>query len=181
MNLAWKEIKFYRFRYTLIMLIIFLLGSMVLFISGLAQGLARENISYLNNMPAEHYIVEDNKEPKLESSQLNQSQQNKIEKIIHENATQMGTQTLKINQQDQDVITLNTPKHLTPKLVSGNYPKKQNEIAISEKLTGNDLKVGDTVTFKGHHHNYKISGIMNESMYSHSSMILMNKGLAGSH
>ena len=105
---------------------------------------------------------------------MNQSQQNKIESIIHENATQMGTQTLKINQQDQDVITLNTPKHLTPKLVSGNYPK-QNEIAISEKLTGNDLKVGDTVTFKGHHHNYKISGIMNESMYSHSSMILMNK------
>lgn len=98
---------------------------MVLFISGLAQGLARENISYLNNMPAEHYIVEDNKEPKLESSQLNQSQQNKIEKIIHENATQMGTQTLKINQQDQDVITLNTPKHLTPKLVSGNYPKTE--------------------------------------------------------
>lgn len=107
------------------MLIIFLLGSMVLFISGLAQGLARENISYLNNMPAEHYIVEDNKEPKLESSQLNQSQQNKIESIIHENATQMGTQTLKINQQDQDVITLNTPKHLTPKLVSGNYPKTE--------------------------------------------------------
>ena len=59
----------------------------------------------------------------------------------------MGTQTLKINQQDQDVITLNTPKHLTLKLVSGNY-QKQNEIAISEKLTGNDLKVGDTVTFK---------------------------------
>ena len=37
----------------------------------------------------------------------------------------MGTQTLKINQQDQDVITLNTPKHLTPKLVSGNYPKTE--------------------------------------------------------
>ncbi|WP_210135113.1 ABC transporter permease [Staphylococcus sp. GDX8P80P] len=175
MNLAWKEIKFYKFRYTLIMLIIFLLGSMVLFISGLAQGLARENISYLNNMPAEHYIVEDNKEPKLESSQMNQSQKDKIEDIIHQDATQIGTQTLKINQDEQDVITFNTPKHLKPKLITGSYPTQQDEIAISEKLTGNDLKVGDYVSFKGHDTRYKISGIMNETMYSHSSMILMNK------
>ena len=75
----WKEIKFYRFRLYINHVNYISIRSMVLFISGLAQGLARENISYLNNMPAEHYIVEDNKEPKLESSQLNQSQQNKIE------------------------------------------------------------------------------------------------------
>ena len=40
------------------MLIIFLLGSMVLFINGLAQGLARENVSFLNNQNAQTYIIE---------------------------------------------------------------------------------------------------------------------------
>ncbi|MEC5416836.1 heme ABC transporter permease, partial [Staphylococcus hominis] len=99
MNLAWKEIKFYKFRYILIMLIIFLLGSMVLFINGLAQGLARENVSFLNNQNAQTYIIEKMKEPKIETSQLDSNQQNKIEDIINQQATHLGPQTLKLKQQ----------------------------------------------------------------------------------
>ncbi|UDI77621.1 ABC transporter permease [Staphylococcus taiwanensis] len=175
MNLAWKEMKFYKFRYTLIMLIIFLLGSMVLFISGLAQGLARENISFLSNMPAQQYIVQDNKEPKIESSQLTQNQKNDIQKFIKQEPTQLSTQTLKLNKQDQDVMVFTTPHHLYPTLKSGQYPNHKNEIAINEKLTGENIKVGDIITFKGHDKPFRVSGILDEAMYAHSSMVLMNK------
>ena len=115
MNLAWKEIKFYKFRYILIMLIIFLLGSMVLFINGLAQGLARKCV-ILNNQNAQTYIIEKMKEPKIETSQLDSNQQNKIEDIINQQATHLGPQTLKLKQQDQDILTFSTSKEDRPSL-----------------------------------------------------------------
>ena len=131
MNLAWKEIKFYKFRYILIMLIIFLLGSMVLFINGLAQGLARENVSFLNNQNAQTYIIEKMKEPKIETSQLDSNQQNKIEDIINQQATHLGPQTLKLKQQDQDILTFSTSKEGRPSLKEGRYPNHSHEVAIN--------------------------------------------------
>ncbi|MCE5090121.1 ABC transporter permease [Staphylococcus devriesei] len=174
MNLAWKEMKFYKFRYILIMLIIFLLGIMVLFISGLAQGLARENVSFLSNMPAQKYVMQDTKEPKLESSQLSDKQQSKIEGHVKQQPTKIGAQTIKIKNQEEDITTLSTPKKLYPSLKSGSYPTKDNQIAINNKLTSEDIKEGDYVTFKGHNERYQVSGIIDDSMYSHSSMVLMS-------
>ena len=57
MNLAWKEIKFYKFRFILIMLIVFLMSTMVLFISGLAQGPARKTFLF-DHLKGNQFIIQ---------------------------------------------------------------------------------------------------------------------------
>lgn len=173
MKLAWQEIKYYKFRYILIMLIILLLGIMVLFISGLAQGLARENISMLDNMKTEKYVLQDNKQPDITKSVISPEQQKKIEDITDQEPLKLASQTLKINKDEEDVIMTNTVKDEKPELKDGNYPTKDNEVAINNKLTADGINVGDTIKVKDGEQ-LKVSGILDDTMYSHSSTVMMS-------
>lgn len=173
MKLAWAEMKFYKFRFILIMLIILLLSIMVLFISGLAQGLARENVSMLDNVNAEKYVMQDSKQPQIEKSLLKDSQQEKIEKITQSEPMQLAGQTLKLKNEDEDVMMINTVKDHKPELEQGHYPKKKSDIAINKKLTADGLTVGDTVTTKDGN-KLTISGILTDTMHSHSSVVMMS-------
>src|SRR5699024_8359083 len=176
MKLAWQEIKYYKFRYILIMLIILLLGVMVLFISGLAQGLARENISMLDNMKSEKYVMQNNKTPQIEKSIIKPEQQEKIEDISGQSPLKIASQTLKIDKDEEDVVMTNTVKNEKPKLSEGHYPKKDNEIAINSKLTASGVDVGDNIKIKDGK-TLKVSGVLDDTMYSHSSVVMMNNNV----
>ena len=151
MNLAWKEIKFYKFRFILIMFIIFLMAIMVLFISGLAQGLARENISIFDQIKGNQFVVQKMKEPQLEKSILSRSKQDDISKIIDEKPFKMAGKTFKINGNEENVM------------------------AINEKLNAECLYSDDKVKAKGDDTTYKVVGTLKNTMYSHSNIVMMDQ------
>ena len=172
MKLAWQEIKYYKFRYILIMLIILLLGVMVLFISGLAQGLARENISMLDNMKSEKYVMQNNKTPQIEKSIIKPEQQEKIEDISGQSPLKIASQTLKIDKDEEDVVMTNTVKNENQNCQK-DIILKDNEVAINSKLTASGVDVGDNIKIKDGE-TLKVSGILDDTMYAHSSVVMMN-------
>lgn len=175
MNLAWKEIKFYKFRFILIMLIVFLMSTMVLFISGLAQGLARENISLFDHLKGDQFIMQKMKEPQIEKSSLNAKQQSKINKIVKAQPIKMMSKTLNIKDNEENVVALNHISENRFNLKSGVYPNHKNEIAVNEKLIAKGIKKEDKVKFSKEDKPYKVVGILEDAMYSHSNVVLMNQ------
>ncbi|MCU5745257.1 ABC transporter permease [Staphylococcus sp. SQ8-PEA] len=173
MSLAWKEMKYYKFRFILIMMIILLLGLMVLFISGLAKGLGRENISLLDNMNASNYVMQEKKQPQLQTSILNHHQSDQIEEVVNQRPLKLASDKIYTNKDEESIILTNTVKNDKPKLKEGRYPKEDKEVAINEKLTSQGISVGDTIKLKGNH-KVKVSGILNDTMYSHSSVVMMS-------
>lgn len=172
MKLAWNEIKYYKFRYILIMLIILLLATMVLFISGLAQGLGRENVSLLDNMKAQKFVMENNKKPQLEQSNIQNQQQKEIKTILNQQPLQLTSQTLKLNEDEEAVTMINLLDKDKPQLNNGKYPEKSNEIAINEKLKAQGVSIGDQVQLKSGE-KLKVTGEIEDTMYAHSSVVLI--------
>ncbi|SLE34144.1 lipoprotein release ABC transporter permease [Mycobacteroides abscessus subsp. massiliense] len=58
---------------------------------------------------------------------------------------------------------------------SGHYPKNENQIAINEKLTAEGLYLDDKVKVKGDDTTYKVVGILKNTMYSHSNIVMMDQ------
>lgn len=147
---------------------------MVLFVSGLAQGLGRENISLFEQFKGQQYIVQSMKAPQIEKSQFNTSQQQQIEQVVHQQPIKINTQSLQLNGQEQSIITMNKTKQ-HPKLQQGAYPTHAHDIAINRKLVAEGLKIGDDIKFKGHDTKYHITGILTDTMYAHSSIVLLTQ------
>lgn len=70
MNLAWKELVYGKKKYILIELLIILLVFMVLFLSGLAEGLGRAVVSGIDDMDADLFLLSDSAESLITISEL---------------------------------------------------------------------------------------------------------------
>src|SRR5690625_3471292 len=81
MKMAWKEMKKYKMRYTILGSIIFLISLLTLSISGLANGLSQDNAALIKNMPEGTFYMEDSAEENYSFSSLSKEQINDLRNV----------------------------------------------------------------------------------------------------
>ncbi|MFK4345111.1 MULTISPECIES: hypothetical protein [unclassified Paenibacillus] len=126
MFLAIREMRFAKARYLLIATIMVLVAFLVLFVTGLAQGLAYDNAASVKNMAATHFILEQDSNHRFTRSQVDQNQLQKAAVIVgEENAEPFGVKMTTVipsgetEKIDVTLLAVNSEGWLAPKITNG--------------------------------------------------------------
>jgi len=197
MFLALREMRHSKARYLLIMVIMLLVSFLVLFVTGLARGLAYANISAVKNMPANYYVVQGDADQTFRRSQLQDQELQSVRSIVGEqNATPLGIQMSTITANDTDVKTdvtffaVDMKGLLAPTLVKGEGTGNENNgsVVVDRKLEESGVTIGSTIKDQATGMSWKVSGFVQNSSYSHTPVVYLNltdwqemkRGMSGS-
>ncbi|MCC9681609.1 ABC transporter permease, partial [Streptococcus agalactiae] len=102
MSHAWKELTFYKKKYLLIELLIIVMMFMVVFLSGLANGLGRAVSAAIENNPAQTYILNEGAEQVITSSVLTTKDQTDLNSLNLKDSTTLNIQRSSLTRQGHE-------------------------------------------------------------------------------
>ncbi|ASA21413.1 ABC transporter permease [Paenibacillus donghaensis] len=183
MFLALREMRHSKARYLLIMVIMLLISFLVLFVTGLASGLAYANISAVKNMPANYYVVEGDADQTFRRSQLTDADLTAARAAVGEQqaaslAVQMSTITADSADVKLDVtlFAVDMKGMLAPRVVSGEGITNEQEgyAVVDRKLEASGITLGSSITDQASGMSWKVAGYVEDSSYSHTPVVYIN-------
>lgn len=183
MFLALREIRHSKARYMLIMVIMLLVSFLVLFVTGLARGLAYANISAIENMPSNYYVVQGDADHTFRRSQLNDAELKGTRAVVGDkNATPLAVQMSTITAADADVkaditfFAVDMDGMLAPKVIQGKgiSNESQGSVIVDQKLEQSGITIGSTIRDQASGMSWKVAGFVQDSSYSHTPVVFIN-------
>lgn len=162
MNLGWKEMKRNKGRFLIVGSIVFLISFMTLMISGLANGLSKDNAGLIQAMPdGQFYLTEDAKENYLLSTIDEGSEKGTAFSI------QMGS-LFDPNGKQQGVAFLTaSPSAVFPAVQKG-------DVFLDRSLAKEGIQIGDTLTNNGLSGTLRVAGFVDDSKFSHAPVAFIH-------
>lgn len=183
MFLAWREMKHAKLRYLLIGFIMVLIAFMVLFVSGLAQGLASDNAASIQKMNTDYLVLQKDSSDRLNRSALTEEQVNLIKKEAgSDKADALGVLMTSISKgssakkTDAVFFAVSPEGDLVPKAAEGKSLTETSgrEVVADLSLQNEGIKLGDKIKDQVSGTTFTVAGFTKDESFSHAPVIHMN-------
>jgi putative ABC transport system permease protein len=177
MKLAWKELKHSKMKYLLIESIIVLMMFMVIFLSGLANGLSRAVSAAIENADAKYYVISDDAENIIGISSLSKDVMAQVAGMTTDKVTNLDIQRTNLNTEadqtklDVTYFAIDPTDFLSPDITEGKGISDTDSmytIVLDASFKENNIAVGDIVEDSTAGIKMTVVGFTQDEMYGHS-------------
>lgn len=187
MFLALRELKQSKLKYGLIGLMMILLSFLVLVISGLANGLAYNTVSSIQNMDAKKFVLANDEENSLLRSQIKKEDVDDVVKQVGAKDAvpfhvKISTYEKKDSSKKVDIAIFSSEREtfLEPKIVKGHaLGTAQNEMIGDESIKEKGIDIGDMIIDPVSKKEFKIVGFTRGQKFSHTPVVYVNQDVWG--
>ncbi len=183
MFLALRELRHSRLRYGLIGAILALVAWLVFLHSGLANGLATDNASAMQNMNADYLAFQSGSRVLLHRSLLPMTTVDAVRQVAGvRDAAPLGQFTLTVeragsnDQIDATVLAIDPASFLAPEIIQGSglTSGPANGVVINRTAQREGVRLGDTLKVLPSGQELKVVGFTEGQAYSHLPVIFMS-------
>ena len=175
MFLGWKEIQFNKSKYILISTVLVLLIFMVLFLSGLANGLARATSAIIEDSDASSYILSNDADSIIPRSSIPLEVLKDIEPQLGSSVTPINLQrmnfTISGNTTKMDItyMAVDMDSFMMPKVFTGKGLSNESDtIVLDDSFIDESIAIGDVIKDSTSGMEFKVAGFSNDILYGHS-------------
>lgn len=177
MKLGLKELRHNKGRYLMVEAILILMIFMVLFLSGLANGLGRAVSAGIENQDAAYYLLSDGSEQMITISDVSKEQLEEVKKQTSDNVTTLDIQRMNVAKEGSDTkldityFAMDGESFLMPEVTEGeNFTGKEQGIVLDDSFEEEGIQVGDTIKDASTGVELIVTGFVHGEYYGHSSI-----------
>ncbi|WP_339269124.1 ABC transporter permease [Paenibacillus sp. FSL W8-0187] len=183
MFLALRELRHAKLRYLLIGFIMVLIAWLVLFVTGLAQGLSSDNASSIQNMKADYLVLQEESDHRINRSILTEELWTEVRSHPGGNkATPLGVHMNTLTKEgstakfDAAFFAIDVESMLAPKVVEGTMINNTDadHVMADRSLKDDGYQLGDRIVDQATGATYTIAAFTEGQSYSHAPVIHMN-------
>lgn len=182
MKQTWAEIRFNWKKYLLIELLIVLMMFMVVFLTGLAGGLAEQSAGAIKSLPVDTFILSDDAKNLFSDSYMTMEEADNLQSELSGRVTPFSVERSSLKRDETaeklDVVyfALTEESFLMPKLVSGTLPQAgENQVLLSQAFAEDGIEIGDELVDSKSELVFTVTGFIERQAYTFAPVAIISQ------